>query len=130
RHILLIEDDKDDQFLFAEALTELDPSIRLDLADHGMIGCEKLMKGDKLPDMIFLDLNMPKMDGFAFLKWYRSTTYFEKIPVIVFTTSNSAADRMFSVELGASNFITKPVNYLKVIEVIAECIAADWFKEA
>ncbi len=62
------------------------------------------------PDMILLDLNLPKLDGFQLLEAMRKQPEFADIPVVVFTSSSLASDRRKSLALGANDFITKPSN--------------------
>jgi CheY-like chemotaxis protein len=107
--ILLIDDDTDDQLFFQEVMDELNPEIHCKVADNGLSGLE-LLKNGYLPNLIFLDLNMPYMNGFDFLARFKEVPDWEKIPVVIFTTSNQQRDIERSKELGANAYLTKPNN--------------------
>jgi CheY-like chemotaxis protein len=105
--ILLVDDDTDDQLFFMEVVEELNPQLICDVADNGLAGLELLKEG-KLPQIIFLDLNMPYMNGFDFLRHFRQEESWKNIPVVIFTTSSQQRDVDRSMELGARAFLTKP----------------------
>lgn len=105
--ILLIDDDLDDQLFFTEVLEEIDPTIVCKVADNGLEGLRVLRSGF-LPDVIFLDLNMPAMNGFDFLLEFREEASWSNISVIIFTTSSHQQDKDRAKELGAKAFLTKP----------------------
>ena len=92
--LFLIDDDPDDQHVFAEALSEIDGSVSLLTASNGLEALETLRKGSsRLPDLIFLDLNMPKMNGKQFLKELKSEPNLQDIPVVIYTTSSAKTDK-------------------------------------
>jgi CheY-like chemotaxis protein len=105
--ILLIDDDTDDQLFFMEVVEELNPQIICDVADNGLVGLQLLEKGN-LPQIIFLDLNMPYMNGFDFLQHFQKEPSWKHIPVVIFTTSSQQRDIDRSIALGARAFLTKP----------------------
>ena len=114
--ILLAEDDADDRLLFREALNEIDSNTSLSTVSDG----EELMKAlyktnqDDIPLIIFLDLNMPKKNGFECLQEIRKTDKFKDVPVVIFSTScqQEAINKMY--ENGASYYICKPNSFLKL----------------
>jgi CheY-like chemotaxis protein len=121
--LLLVDDDIDDQQIFAEALETVDPSIQLVVASNGLEALHKLNTPDSLqPDMIFLDLNMPMMNGKEFLQELKKTNGFSQIPVIIYTTSSRPEDREQSLTLGATDFLVKPNNYKSLCEQLKEII--------
>ena len=89
--ILLIDDDEDDQLFFQEVVLELNPVISCEVAEDGLLGLD-LLKTGFIPDLIFLDLNMPSMNGFDFLQHFRKESHWQKIPVVIFTTSSQQRD--------------------------------------
>jgi CheY-like chemotaxis protein len=105
--VLLIDDDTDDQLFFTEVLEEIDPAIVCSVANNGPEGFDLLRSGT-LPEIIFLDLNMPYMNGFDFLKIFHEEPDWSGIPVVLFTTSSHQADRERAFQLGAQAFLTKP----------------------
>ncbi len=108
RNILLVDDDADDQLFFQDVLNEIDPHITCDIANNGLEGMDKLNACESAPDIIFLDLNMPYMNGYDFLHILRHSIEFTHIPVVIFTTSNNEKDVELSRESGANRYLTKP----------------------
>lgn len=108
---LLVDDDVDDVLLFEEVLKEVDKNIRLSSSSNGIEALEFLEKNsNNLPRLIFLDLNMPRMDGKECLKSIKQDARFSHLPVIMYTTSSQSRDIEETMILGAVCFITKPSN--------------------
>jgi CheY-like chemotaxis protein len=110
KHItfFLVDDDEDDQELFQIALEEADPEIRLVVAANGSEALKMLERAEVVPDYIFLDLNMPLMDGKECLAQLKASPSLSAIPVIIFSTSSDHRDKSDTQRLGAIDFITKP----------------------
>ena len=119
--ILLVDDDEDDHDVFREAISIVKPDCNFLWARDGTLGLEMLRDKNRRPDYIFLDINMPKMDGKEFLKNVKSDPMSGKIPVVIYTTSGHKSELGEYFKLGATNFITKPsefnvlLTYLKSI---------------
>src|SRR5215212_1458528 len=96
----LIDDDVDDQEIFALALNEVNERFQCEVANNGYEGLQQLKKMNCLPDYIFLDLNMPKMNGKECLKELKKTERLKAIPVIIYTTSSSLKDISDTTRLG------------------------------
>jgi CheY-like chemotaxis protein len=114
--IMIVDDDDDDIELFCEALKDVDQNIKCISAPNGEAALNKLNKeGSTLPDFIFLDLNMPRLNGKQCLKKLKNSVTLRNIPVIVYTTSKLKEDIEETRELGAASFLTKPskVNELR-----------------
>lgn len=105
--VLLIDDDVDDRMIFGDVLKELVPDIIYNEAINGEDALAKL-DNDLIPDLIFLDLNMPRVDGKQLLAEMKKKEHLKHIPVIIYTTSSYEADKRETQELGAAYFITKP----------------------
>lgn len=106
--IFLIDDDPDDREIFQEILGHEHPSIAFQQAENGAAAFEKLKsKNFPMPDVIFLDLNMPIMDGRAFLQQIKKEIALQDIPVIIYSTSSSEIDKKFAADNHASQFLTK-----------------------
>lgn len=118
--ILLVDDDEDDHEIFREAVSIVKPDCKMVFAKDGEHGLSQLAAGTR-PDFIFLDVNMPKMDGKEFLKRVKAEPHLQKIPVIIYSTSKHKNALGEYIALGASNYITKPsefnllLSYLKSI---------------
>ncbi len=111
--ILLIEDDELDVISFKRALKKLNIELDLVVAHNGKEALNILNDPQHpvLPDVILLDLNMPKMNGIEFLRILRSEKRHHELKVFVMTTSSETADRITSEELGISGYLIKPLSY-------------------
>jgi two-component system, response regulator len=107
RSLVIAEDDEDDRTFYEAALMDFTGCVDFEFVGNGQELIKYLNAHDSLPDLIFLDLNMPGMDGREALKVIRSHPKFKNIPVVCFTTSSSKADRSFCFDNGAA-FHTKP----------------------
>ncbi|WP_091868777.1 response regulator [Pricia antarctica] len=108
KKIMIVDDDEDDMEFFCEAVKEVDASCACITATNGEEALQKLRKGKtKLPDLIFLDLNMPRMDGKTCLRELKKDRELKNIPVIISTTSSHHKDMEETLELGAVHFMTK-----------------------
>ncbi|HTM92976.1 MAG TPA: response regulator, partial [Flavisolibacter sp.] len=120
--ILLVDDDADDQYVFKDALQNVDASIIVETAVDGIDALQKLAENKAAPQLIFLDLNMPRMNGKSFLKEIKSSQALQSIPVIVYSTSSNPADIEETKVLGAKDFIIKPNSYNELCEVLATAL--------
>ena|SRR5436190_21619909 len=119
--ILIADDDDDDRVLASTAFREIDITLIVDFARDGQELMDKLC-GDlkrklRLPDLLLLDLNMPKKDGRTALKEIKSRADLRDLNVIIFSTSTSEEDKTFTLGLGARDYIVKPSDYNKLMEV-------------
>ena len=122
-HILLVEDNEGDIFLVTEALEEGKIVNKISVTKDGKEAIDFLEKKGKYqnaerPDLILLDINLPKKNGFEVLEHIKSQKNLKQIPVIMLTTSSSEKDISMSYKNHANCFITKPVdveNFLKVV---------------
>jgi CheY-like chemotaxis protein len=105
---LFIDDDIDDQEIFSFAVRGLNKTVNLVTAGDGLEALE-ILKGDEtfIPDCIFLDLNMPRMNGKECLPEIRKLSRLREVPIIIYTTSSEDNDRLDTRRLGASDFMTK-----------------------
>jgi CheY-like chemotaxis protein len=111
RHLMLIDDDEDDREIFLSVLESIAPAARCAVATNGQDAMSKLNSASLLPEIIFLDLNMPLMDGKQFLREVKRSDLLRKIPVIVLSTSSDRETIIQTRDLGAEKFITKPDRY-------------------
>lgn len=121
--ILLVEDNPGDVRLTVEALKEGKVRNRLSVAQDGVEALAFLRQEGKYqdaprPDVILLDLNLPKKDGRAVLAEIKADDTLKRIPVVVLTTSSSEQDILRTYELHANCYITKPVDLEQFIEVV------------
>lgn len=133
--ILMADDDEDDCMLAREAFAESRWANDLRFVKDG----EELMdylhrrgqyakqSNSPRPSLILLDLNMPKKDGREALKEIKADPHFRQIPVVVLTTSKAGEDIYHTYDLGANSFITKPVTFSSLVEVI-KTLGKYWFE--
>lgn len=127
RYILLVDDDPDEHLLFQDALKELKHAPMLSYARDGQQLMQRLSADDaELPAIIFLDLNMPRMNGFECLQEIRKSPRLNSIPVVIFSTTsqNQAIDKVY--EQGANYYIRKPNTFALLKEVIERMLEIDW----
>lgn len=129
--ILLLEDEPSDAYLVKMALKEGKVLAHLHHVVDGRDGLDFLNKTEKYanaprPDLIFLDLNMPRMNGCEFLTAIKADARHKGIPVVVLTTSDVEKDVISSYQLGATSYITKPVDMPQFVKAIQQ-IGEYWF---
>jgi CheY-like chemotaxis protein len=130
--VLLLEDETADAYLVKIALERNKILARLHHVLDGREGLAFLQqKGNyshvPRPDLILLDLNMPRMNGYEFLAVVKSDERFKSIPVVVLTTSDVESDVLAAYQLGAASYITKPVGIEQFIAVINK-LSDYWIK--
>jgi CheY-like chemotaxis protein len=109
QRIYMIDDDSDDIHLFSVVLREICPEVEILTAGDGDIALAELFSDVlPLPDYIFLDLNMPRVNGFTCLEEIRKLAKYANVPVLILTTSAIDEDKNKAMQLGASHFLTKP----------------------
>lgn len=118
QHIFHIDDDEDDAEIFLSAALEVSEEVSVEGFYDARRALEMLIGLEVLPDAIFLDLNMPIMDGFEFLREVRSSTAFQNIPVIILSTSSHQDTIDTTTRLGADGFITKPSDYNALVTIL------------
>lgn len=125
-HILLADDDEDDQLLTREAFQESLVQSELSIVSDGAELLAFLKREDKfaslanepLPDLILLDLNMPRMDGRQALAAIKADADLRRIPVVILTTSKAEEDMFKSYDLGAASYLSKPVTFDGLVELM------------
>ena len=121
--ILLVEDNPGDARLAKEALKESKVKIQLHIVYDGMEATDFLFKRNKYkdaprPDLIILDLNLPKKDGREVLAEIKEDENLKRIPVVILTISKAEEDILKTYNLHANCYITKPLDFDKFIEVV------------
>lgn len=124
--ILVADDDADDRMLINDAFEESLLQNPIDFVEDGeqliaylrREGAYAKHAGEPYPGVILLDLNMPRMDGRTALKIIKEDPELQRIPVVILTTSKAEEDILRTYGLGVSSFITKPVTFDGLIEVV------------
>lgn len=119
RDLLLVDDDSLDVMTVQRAMKDIHVLNPLRVAVDGVSTLEYLQRcEDKLPALILLDINMPRMDGLTLLGILKKDLKYKSIPVVVLTTSPEERGKQESFRLGAAGYMVKPVDYLKFVEMI------------
>jgi CheY-like chemotaxis protein len=106
--IMLVEDNPDHVLLIRRAIYQIDDRHEVEIVGDGARVFDLIQASDQLPDLIFLDINMPGFSGFDVLKQLRADEPSRLIPVVMLTSSEADTDIARAYELGASGYITKP----------------------
>ncbi len=133
--IVIAEDDPDDRLLIEEALSEARLANGIKFVGDGVELLEYLRRTGRycdlsrgfLPGLVLLDLNMPRMDGREVLKVIKEDPVLRRVPVAVLTTSSAQEDIRRTYDLGVNSFITKPVTFERLVEVM-QSITNYWFQ--
>lgn len=133
--ILIADDDAEDRMLIKEALEESRLKNKLQFVENGEELMDYLYNRNKFtnkekyptPGLILLDLNMPKKDGREALKEIKETESLKLIPVVILTTSKAEEDILRTYDLGVSSFITKPVTFSALVDVM-KTISKYWLE--
>jgi DNA-binding response OmpR family regulator len=119
--IFIAEDDQDDLVIFIDALKEIEPDVIIHSFNNGNTLMNELNSSQlNIPDLIFLDINMPYLTGIECLKRLRDNISFLKVPIIMLTTSGTREDIMESFYSGATRYITKPAEFMGLINVFEQ----------
>lgn len=121
-NIALIEDDEDDQEIFITALTRAYPQAYCKFYGNGLEALTSFNKKELSPDLIFLDINMPVMNGLEFLTKIKKDAALLSIPVIVLSTTSHATTIALTKELGAADFITKPTKLDDLVLILDQLL--------
>ena len=123
RNILLIDDDGDDHEIFMAALAKVSLDVKCIGYTNASKALHDLETGKITPDVIFLDLNMPIMNGQQFLVEIKKRLGLCDIPVVIFSTSSHPGTIQLTKELGAMDFITKPNKFDELIHILRTFLA-------
>lgn len=122
--VLYAEDDIDDFDFFCEVLKTLSPEHRCINTRNGVETIEFLEGTVVLPEIIFLDINMPTMDGKACLRNIKNDERFKSIPVVIYTTSSNDKDKQHCLQLGAIEYVQKPTSIAEAINGLTKSFEA------
>lgn len=121
-NILLIEDDSDDVELFTDALNRNQQEHSIQLLQDGMAAVNYFSETDLRPDVVVMDMNLPRLHGRDVIRHIRSKTSFDNVPVVVLTTSSASDDRNYVLSQGATAFIVKPSTLEGLLEMARQVI--------
>ncbi len=124
--ILLVEDNPKDEALTLRALRKSNIANRVDVTRDGVEALDYLLEADAegnhrpLPQLVLLDLKLPKVDGHEVLRRIRADPRTKLLPVVILTTSVEDADRLDGYRLGANSYVRKPVDFAQFVEAVGQ----------
>lgn len=121
-NILLIEDDAIEIMKFNRVLSTLNLKHKIVEANNGEEALTILKVKEVIPDIIILDLNMPKINGIEFLKILKADDYLKYIPAVILTTSNNRKDILECYKIGIAGYLLKPLKYEDYIDRIKHLV--------
>jgi CheY-like chemotaxis protein len=124
--IFYADDDIDDQEFFKAIISEINPDYKVLIQNNGVELMNVLEKSLWLPQVIFLDLNMPCKDGYEALKEIRASQRLKHLPVIVFSTASNESVVLKAKELGATSFVIKPNSLSDLRAIINAILSSQW----
>src|SRR5688500_4904793 len=123
--VLLVDDDADDRMFFKDAVSEINPAVICELSSNGKEALIRLNFAP-LPNMIFLDLNMPVMNGLDCLNEIKNSASIKDIPVIIFTTTSDQNAMKRSYEMGAAAYFRKPNDFPSLMENLKSLLTGEF----
>ncbi|MGZ3750360.1 MAG: response regulator [Mucilaginibacter sp.] len=127
-HILLVEDNEGDVVLTTETLEEGKIGQRLTVIKNGEGAIqyfERLTEKSEIPDLVLLDINLPKKSGHEVLQYIRKNEKYQNTPVVMLTTSSAERDMLASYKYYANGYLVKPIGITEFLEVITGICGAD-----
>jgi CheY-like chemotaxis protein len=131
KHILLVDDDDDDRSVFVETMADIYPEVFCSVAQNGHRALQHLTNSKSKPGLIFLDINMPVMNGREFLRTIKNDWFYrpyKDIPVIMLTTATTGEEDF--LKMGAHLFITKPTSVHVCRSLLSTILACDFAQES
>lgn len=122
-NILLIEDDTIEVMKLKRAISSLQLAHTITEAQNGEDALQLLEKKTNLPDIILLDLNMPKINGIEFLKIVKADERLKYIPTVILTTSNNQRDLLECYKIGIAGYVLKPLKYEEYVSKIEKLLS-------
>ncbi|CDF80417.1 response regulator receiver [Formosa agariphila KMM 3901] len=125
--VALVDDDEDDRFLFKEAMDQIHIKTELSMFENGQKFMDFLLGPNSvLPQVVFLDLNMPVKNGLECLQEIRTTEHLKELSVAIYSTSSSEVDIDETFINGANIYINKPNDFSKLKSVIEKVLQINW----
>lgn len=123
-HVLLADDDAEDRELFQDVMQDIMPNVKITMAENGKKLID-LLKDGTVPDIIFLDLNMPLKNGHECLTEIRNNTTWSTIPVIIYSTSRNPIDIDATFKSGANFYFPKPDSFKEFKSIMKKLLEFD-----
>ena len=120
KRVFLLDDDNDEHEIFQSALQRIDEKFQFNAASD-WYEASAILK-EYHPDFIFVDLNMPKMDGFSCVAEIRKISSLKDIPIYIYSTGISEKDGKKAITVGATNYIVKPASFLDLCKMLKKIL--------
>jgi CheY-like chemotaxis protein len=122
-HILIVDDDEDDREIFCEAVRELEPNINC-ISARSAQDALSILRSEHYPrpDLIFIDLYMPRIDGWQFLHEIKKDRFLRDIPAVIYTTSKLNDDQAEANAIGAVHYLVKPYGFFELCEELRQIL--------
>lgn len=126
-NVLVVEDDDDHAALLEFVLSTVDPDLSLSRVEDGQQAIDRILargayEGLPRPDIVFLDLKLPKVDGIGVLEAVRAIEYGRGVPIVMLTTSNTSQDRQRAYQGGVNSYLVKPMAFDHLEEMMADAL--------
>ena len=126
-NVVLADDDEDDRLFFSEAFDELKINTKVSTFNDGVYLMDYFNSEDAiLPQVLFLDLNMPRKSGLECLKELRANDKFQDVAIAIYSTSSSEEDVENTFVLGANIYIKKPSDFKSLKKVLSDVVTLNW----
>jgi CheY-like chemotaxis protein len=126
-HVLLADDDEDDRLFFKEAIDDIKMKTRVTTVNDGIELMEFLLQPNAvLPDVIFLDLNMPRKNGMQCLEEIRNNSTLKELTIAIYSTSGAERDIEETFIKGANVYIKKPNDFAALKKLVEEAMRINW----
>jgi CheY-like chemotaxis protein len=125
-HALIAEDDDEDFEIFSTAIEEVSIAIVLSRAENGSVLMKKLNEIDTLPDILFMDILMPYIDGRECLRMIRSDKKFDSLPIIMFSSMSDDFSIDYCFREGSNFFLLKPNSIPELVNELERIFSIDW----
>jgi response regulator RpfG family c-di-GMP phosphodiesterase len=125
-NVFYTDDDPDDQEMFIDAIHEIADNVKVSTQKNGKELLNLLQTPPPVPNIVFLDLNMPIKNGYEVLTEIKNIEHARNLPVIVFTTSDHAEAVEKTRQLGARLYVTKPTSYFTLKSMLKDIMSIDW----